>query len=454
MSEHRRLYIGLFTGAALPPLWRYPGADPTGYLRMDHWLSAARKSEAAGVHFLFLADDLGFPLTPRGMHPKAAELGIHFPKADPLPIIPAMAAVTRELGLVVTLPTMSERPQVMARRLATLDHLTGGRLGWNVVTGAGQNASARLLGEELVPHDERYARADEFVDYAVTLWEDSWDDDALVVDPAAGVYARPGAVHEVVYQGEHYRGAGPLAVPPSPQRTPVIFQAGASAAGQDLAARRAEAVFLASEPDALKAQIAGIRRRAVAAGRDPRSVRCLISGTFTVAPTAEEARETRTRLDGMHSIEAAAVNFSFFTGIDLLAFDLDSPLPDITTETGRTNLERYQPKDGGPAPTVRQILEEFQRNGVMGKPFVGTPADVVDQAMAMAEYTDADGLLVQTGPTGTHDDFLDLVMPELHERGLVHARTPGHTLRQQLFGPHATRYPHHRADPGRSRTVA
>jgi FMN-dependent oxidoreductase (nitrilotriacetate monooxygenase family) len=437
--------IGMFQCAGLMGTWKLPDNTATDFLDLNHWLTMARRCEEAGVDFLFFADDYGYPVVNEGLPRTAVRAGVQFPKADPLAILPALAAVTEKLGLVTTLSTMVEKPPMVARKMATLDHMTNGRIGWNVVTGAGQNASARLFGSELTGHDQRYEIAADHVDLSLKLWEGCWDAGALVVDREAGIYADPDKVREISHQGPHFSSKGVLTVPPGPQRTPMLFQAGASAPGRDLAAKYAEAVFLAAEVSALTEQIRDIRRRAEQYGRDPGSIKFLIAGTFIVAETDTEAWAIRERQLASRTLDDAAASYAFFTGLDLSSMEPDKPLDPSAgmTETGRTNVERFLGPD---APTVREILEEFQRNSVMGAPFIGSVQQVTDQAEATIAATGADGFLVQPDHTGTFDSFIDLIMPELRARGLVQTDQPAMTLRERLLG---TGTPHLAADhPG------
>ncbi|WP_029150609.1 NtaA/DmoA family FMN-dependent monooxygenase [Microbacterium indicum] len=435
MAKHWK--IGLFQSMGLMGSWRMPESTSTAFLDLDHWLTMARRGEEEGADFFFLADDYGYPVVGDGIPASAVRAGVQFPKADVSALLPALAAVTDRMGLVTTLSTQVELPPMVARKLATLDNLTKGRVGWNIVTGAGQNASARLFGRELTEHDQRYAIADDHVDLTLKLWEGSWDDGAVVADREPGVYADPDRVREIEHEGPFFRSHGALSVPPGPQRTPVLFQAGASEPGRALAAKYAEGVFLAAEPAAMKAQIADIRRRAGENGRDPRSISCLIAGTFYVAETEDEARAIRERQRSMRTLEEAAASYAFYTGLDLSRMDPDKPLDPSAglTQTGRTNVERYL---GPNAPTVREILEEFQANSVMGAPYVGTPEQVVDAAQEVLEETDADGFLVQPDHAGDFDRFFDLVMPEMRRRGLIAPAGEPTTLRERLggSGPH------------------
>ena len=437
--------IGMFQCAGLMGSWRLPDNTATDFLDLNHWLTMARRCEEAGVDFLFFADDYGYPVVAGGLPATAVRGGVQFPKADPMAILPALAAVTEKLGLVTTLSTTVEQPPMVARKMATLDHMTRGRIGWNIVTGAGQNASARLFGSPMTGHDQRYEIAADHVDLSLKLWEGCWDEGALQMDRETGVFADPDKVREIEHHGPHFSSQGVLTVPPGPQRTPMLFQAGASAPGRDLAAKYAEAVFLAAEVPALTEQIADIRRRAAVYGRDPQSIKFLIAGTFIVAPTDAEARQIRQRQLATRTLDDAAAAYAFFTGLDLSTMDPDQPLDPSAaqTETGRTNVERFL---GPNAPTVRQILEEFQQNSVMGAPFIGAVQQVVDQAAATIAATGADGFLVQPDHTGTFDSFIDLIMPELRARGLVQTDLPAMTLRERLLG---TDTPHLAADhPG------
>ncbi|MEF2977588.1 NtaA/DmoA family FMN-dependent monooxygenase [Subtercola sp. YIM 133946] len=441
MSD-KTLMLGAFQTFGLGGAWRLPANTSVDFLQLDHWVTMAKRLDQAGVDFLFFADDYSYPVLDGRVIDVAIEKAVLFPRGDPSTILSALALVTERLGLVVTSSTTVEKPQMLAKRLATLDHLSKGRIGWNVVTGSGQNASSKLMGEKMIAHDDRYAVADEHVNLTMKLWEGSWEDDALKVDKENGIYADPSKVHEIEHDGPFFKAHGLLTVPPSPQRTPVLFQAGTSPRGRDLAARYAEAVFVAAEVDMMATQIADIKARAEQFGRSADAIKFMPAGTFIVAETEAEARALRERMVGYQTLEGAAAAYAFFTGLDLASMDLDKPLATTKTEQGRTNVERFSGENGKPAPTVRQILDEFRRNGVMGQPFIGTPEQVVDQAEAVIETTGADGFLVQPDPTGGYDDFIDLVMPEMRRRGLLTEAPSGPTLRERIFGEGQARLPH------------
>lgn len=449
----KKLAIGMFQTGAARGTWRIPGREnERNFLDLDYWTDLAQKCEAAGADFLFLADSYGYPVLHGGIIPTAIEKNVQFSKIDSQMLMSAMAAVTEQLGLVTTVSTSVEQPPTVARQYRTLDHLSKGRIGWNIVTGSGQAASALLFGEPLMPHDDRYAKAEDHVELSLKLWEGSWDDGALIRDSATGTWADPEKVHEIVHNGPYYSSKGVLVTPPSPQVTPTLFQAGASSAGRDLAAKYAEAVFLAAESKALSDQITDIRRRALDYGRGPEAIKCLIAGTFRVADSYEQAVADHQAQIATITLEHAATLYAHFTGVDLLSLDLDKPIPASAADNdnGRTNVERFLGPD---APTVREILEEFRANGVMGRPFLGSPEEVVDQAVAMIEETGADGFLVQPEPDGSHDVFFSRVMPELRRRGLLKDELPGTTLREHLFGEGNVRLPD--THPGaRFRTAA
>ncbi|CCH86939.1 Monoxygenase [Modestobacter italicus] len=422
--------------------WRHPDDTSAAYLTIEHWTGLARRFEDAGLDFLFLADSYGYPT----LHDRVIDLAvadaINFPAADPVVLVSAIAAATSRLGVVVTASTTVDKPQVLARRFATLDHLTRGRIGWNIVTGAAQASSARLFGEQMMPHDERYAMAEDSVQLALKLWETSWEDDALRLDKAGGVHADPAKVHEIDHEGPYFRAHGLLTVPPSPQRTPLLFQAGTSGRGRDFAATYAESVFLAGgDPDHVAANIADIRRRAVGYGREPDAIKFLVGAMFVTAPTEAAAQAERQRMLDLSTLENAAAAYAFFTGLDLLAMDLDGPLTG-RTQQGQSSVDRFTGANGAPVATVRQVLEDHRRNGVNGTVFVGEPEHVVDQAEAFVQRTGADGFLVQPYVTpGTYDDLIDLVLPVMRARGLAKEAYEGATLRAHLFGAGRDRLP-------------
>ncbi|MBF4573364.1 NtaA/DmoA family FMN-dependent monooxygenase [Herbiconiux sp. VKM Ac-1786] len=439
------LLLGIFQyigpNGTVGSAWQHPDDTSAEFTKLSHWTGLAKKFEDARLDFLFLADSYGFPALDGQLIPASVREGRGIPHGDPMPLISALAAVTERLGFILTTSTTVEPPAANARRFATLDHFTDGRIGWNIVTGSSGATAAALMGKELIRHDLRYDMADDYVDVSLTLWEGSWEDDALVLDKATGVYADPEKVHLVHHEGPYFRTDGILNLPPSPQRTPLLVQAGASGRGREFAGRNAEAVFVGGgEPATVAANVTGIRQSAVAAGRPADAIKILVGALFITAPTSEEAWAKHARMLELSSDEGAAAIYAGNTGIDLLALDPDKPIAQTETEMGQSNLERYLGKDGTPAPLVRDILENFRRTGINGSVFVGSPDEVADQIEEFVAATGVDGFLIQPHLTPqTYDDLIELLLPVLRERGLARDEYTGDTLRERFFpegGPH------------------
>ncbi|TIC79111.1 NtaA/DmoA family FMN-dependent monooxygenase [Nocardioides sp. GY 10127] len=407
------------------------------FLTLGHWTSLARRLDEAGFDFLFLADSHGWPAVDGQPHPAAVREGRGVPQADPVTVISALAAVTERLGFVVTSSTTVERPAALARRLATLDHFCSGRLGWNIVTGSNGASAAALMGEDLISHDLRYDMAEDYLELCLGLWEGTWRTDAYRRDPSTRTWADPDGVRALTHEGPYFRSHGILNLPPSPQRTPLLVQAGSSGRGLAYAGRNAEAVFVAGgDPLVVARRVAAIRRAAADAGRDPRSVKVLAGVMLLAAETSAEAHARHTRMLERSTLQGAAAVFAGNTGVDLLQFPLDRPLPpDLTTDQGLSNLQRYLGTPEQPGPTVAQILEDFRTTGLNGTVIAGDPEEVVDGAVAFADATDVDGFLLQPDLVpGTFEAVADLVVPVLRERGLAREAPTGATLREHLFG--------------------
>lgn len=441
------LHFGIFQyigpNGTVGSAWQHPDDTSARFTSLRHWIELAQKFDAAGLDFLFLADSYGFPALDGELLPASVREGRGIPQGDPMPVVSALAAATEHLGFIVTTSTTVEPPAANARRFTTLDHLTEGRVGWNIVTGSSGATAAALMGKELIAHDRRYDMADDYVDVSLTLWEGSWEDDALVLDKAAGVYADPQKVHLVHHEGPYFRTDGVMNLPPSPQRTPLLVQAGASGRGRRFAGRNAEAVFVGGgEPATVAANVAGIHEAAVAEGRPAESIKILVGALFITAPTSEQAWAKHAEMLAMSTPEGAAAIYAGNTGIDLLALDPDKPIAQQETQMGQSNLERYLGRDGKPAPLVRDILENFRRTGINGSVFVGSPEEVADQIEAFARETGVDGYLIQPHMTPqTYDDLIELLLPELRRRGLAAEEPQGATLRERLFGEGCVQLP-------------
>lgn len=427
--------------------WRHPDDDSVNYMDLDRWVTMAKKLEGAGIDFLFLADSYGIPTIDGVVPDVALREAVLMPAGDAMTLVAALAGATEKLGLVVTASTMFETPYSNARRFATLDHLSKGRAGWNIVTSASAASAARMFGKEPTAHDLRYDIGDDFLDLSLKFFEGTWEDDAVLADKEAKIYALPERVHPVSHRGPHFSSDGVFPVEPSPQRTPVLFQAGSSGRGRAFAARNAECVLLqGSDVETVAANVTDIRQQAAAYGREEGSIKLLVGLTILTAPTQEEALAKRETMLNLSPIDVAALSYSFLTGLNLLDMDLDQPIGDVAAEQGQSNIERFRGKNGGPAPTVREVLDKFRRDGVRGLVLVGTPEAVVDEMETYLTQTGVDGFIIEPyiNP-GNYDDLIGLILPVLRERGLFHEKT-GDTLRERLFG---TIDPHLPADyPG------
>ncbi|GAA2228756.1 NtaA/DmoA family FMN-dependent monooxygenase [Herbiconiux moechotypicola] len=440
----KEISVGLFEGFLLSngtPAWWHEDSKLDSWLELDHWVSLAKLADEAGFDFLFLADTLGHAERDGDMPREVAEHSIQFPILDPITLVTAMAAATRDLGFVVTASTTAELPYTLARRFATLDHLTKGRIAWNIVTGAQHGVVSKLYGASPIRHDQRYEMADEFVELCARHWETVWDDDAVVADRARKVYAERDRLHPVDFAGEHFSSAGYLSVPPSPQRTPYLFQAGASARGRKTAGRVAEGVFIqATTPEATREVVASIREQARREGRDPNSVKIVSGCTVITAPSRAEAVARHERLlDEYLSIDAG-LHFLALTGVDLLSLDPARPIGDYTSELGQTMIDRY--RVGDTTMAVGEIIEQYRRKGVRGFELIGTPEQVVDDLAEWVEATDIDGIMLEPtyGGSDIYREFAERVMPLLVERGLKAPRAESLTLRERLGGA-ASRLP-------------
>jgi len=408
--------------------WRMPESDPLATTSLAHWAGLARIAEEAGFDSLFLGDVLALL--------QGAERHLS-DTMDPLVILSALAAVTSRIGLIGTLSTSFEPPFHIARRFASLDHITGGRAGWNIVTSSNRLEAGNFGLDGLPAHAGRYAMASDVLDATIALW-DSWDADARVADKQAGLYFDPGKVHPVNHAGPFVRTAGPLNVPRGPQGRPLLVQAGSSEDGRTLAATYADVVFTAqlSLEDA-KAFYDDIKTRAAAAGRDPDEVLVMPGIMPVVGDTRAAAQARLDAIDGVIVREHALEQLSEYLQADARALDLDQPLPDGVGDESRSqaNKSRFSlivtlaRREG---LTVRQLL---QRVGGGRGHFLqaGTAVEIADTMQEWFENGAADGFSVMC-PVLPADlrAFSESVMPELRRRGLLGNGRAGSTLRERL----------------------
>ena len=418
-----------------PGLWRHPRDRSRDYRRLDGWVALAKTLERGLFDGLFLADVLGVYDVFGGSPEAALRHATQTPVNDPLLLVPAMAAATKHLGFGVTVTLSYEPPFPFARRMSTLDHLTDGRIGWNVVTGYLDSAAKGSGQNGQRPHDERYAVAEDYMEVVYKLWEGSWADDAVVADINSGVFTRPERVRKVQHDGPHYNLDALHLSEPSPQRTPVLYQAGTSPAGRAFAARHAECVFMSGPSKKVIApRVAAIRKLASEYGRDPRGILMFAMMTVIVAPTDEEAHAKLTDYRRYADPEGALTLMSGWTGVDFSRFDPDQVVEHVQSEAGRTALENITRADPDRRWTVREVAEHVSIGGI-GPIVVGSPATVADQLEGWIDDTDLDGFnLAFVVRPETFVDVVDMLVPELQRRGRYKTAYRKGALREKLFG--------------------
>lgn len=410
-------------------MWTHLRDRSADYLSLDYWMGLARLLEEGLFDGLFLADVLGIYDVHGGNGDAAIRNAVQVPLLDPMLIVPAMAAATRNLGFGVTCNLAWESPALMARRFSTLDHLTKGRIGWNIVTGY-LDSAARAMGlDRQMAHDDRYDLADEYMEILYRLWEESWAADAVKRDRARGIYADPARVKRIRHEGRQYRLDAPHLVEPSPQRTPVLYQAGASDRGRGFAAQHAECVFLNGGPKPHVAKlVADLRARAA-----PRPIRVFVGATLIIGRTRAEAEAKLADYRQHASIEGALAHASASLGIDLARFDLDEELPEAgQSQAIRSNVEAL--RAATPRATKRALMDRMVL-GSRQPPIIGSVDEVAEELIAWMDQADVDGFnLSRTVTPECLEDVVRLLVPALQERGRYkRAYAPG-TYREKLFG--------------------
>jgi long-chain alkane monooxygenase len=411
--------------------WRHPESQAARYKDLNYWLDLAKLLERGLFDGLFIADVLGIYDVYGGGTEAALRSGAQVPVNDPLLVVPAMATVTEHLGFGVTAATSFEHPYSFARRMSTLDHLTKGRVGWNVVTGYLGSAARNHGLDTITPHADRYDIADEYTEVLYKLWEGSWDDDAVGTEPGRAEYADPTKVHPISHQGKHFRVPGIHLCEPSPQRTPVLYQAGASDRGRQFGAENAEVIFIgAPTKDALREAVADIRGRAEAAGRNPHDVK-IVNGHVVVTGPDEATAQARYQEFRRYIDPAGALAlWSGWLGTDLSRFDLDDPVAVTDNEYLKSSVDTF----GQGQWTLRDFVDAHAIDAEGGFT-VGSPTQVADDLQEWVEETDVDGFNITNVITpGSFVDFVDHVIPELQRRGAYKTSYADGTLRDKLFG--------------------
>jgi long-chain alkane monooxygenase len=425
-----------------PGLWTHPRDRADSYNTLDYWTDLARTLERGKFDAVFLADVLGIYDVYRGSPRAALEGAVQVPVNDPLLLVPAMAMVTEHLGFGVTCTLSYEHPYPFARRMSTLDHLTGGRIGWNIVTGYLNSAAKGVGMARQEGHDTRYEIAEDYMQVVYKLWEASWEEGAVLRDRAGGRFADPDRVHRIEHDGPYFRLSAIHLCEPSPQRTPVLYQAGASTRGRQFAAQHAECVFINGPSKRVIGPIvADLRRRAAAVGRDPAELLIFTMMTVVTDTTPARARDKLAEYRRYASEEGGLVLMSGWTGVDFSKLPLDEPVRFGEHDAMTSALEAFTIADPTRTWTVREIAAHAAIGG-RSPLVVGSAQEVAEELIGWVKDTDVDGFNLAYAVTPeTFTDFVDLVVPELQTRGAYkHDYAPG-TLREKLYGPGRRRLP-------------
>jgi FMN-dependent oxidoreductase (nitrilotriacetate monooxygenase family) len=432
----RQLHLGGFLIASnvthSHAAWRHPGST-TNFYAPEYYHRVGRILERGKFDFVFFADLLAAPLRYGNDPVEPLRRGTQGAATlDPSIVAASIGAVTEHLGIAITKSTTYFHPYELARVFGTLDHVTRGRIAWNIVTSIAQAEAQNFGHEEHLAHEERYARAEEFVQTAVELWS-SWQADAVVGDKQSGVYINPEKVATIHHQGKYHRSRGPLNQPRSPQHRPVLIQAGSSNTGKNFAARWAEAIFeIDPTPEGRRAYYDDVKSRADRFGRNPDHIKIFPSFIPFVGETASIAREKQAFHNELADPISGLITLSVHTDHDFSQYNLDAPIEDIQV-TGTQGLfevaRRLSQRD---KLTLRDIGKLYAQ-GVLLPQLVGTASDIADQIEAGFKNHEADGYILSTAQSpGTFNDFVDYVVPELQRRGLYRKEYTGTTLREHL----------------------
>lgn len=436
------------SGHQAPGLWKHPEDQSEKFDTLEYWTNLAKLLEKGKFNALFIADVLGGYDVYNGNLDAALKSGAQIPLIEPSVIIPPMAAVTKNLGFAVTFSTISENPYHFARRLASLNEITKGRIGWNIVSGYLESASRNLLnGEPLPQHDERYDRAEEYTQVVYKLFLSSWRDDSVVLDKNTGVFTDPNRVRPINHEGKWFKVPGPSIFRPSKyQKLPVVLQAGTSKAGKEFAAKNAEAVFISSfSPEDLKVKISDIKHLAREKyNREEGSIKFLNLITVIVAETEELALKKFQDYKKYGDIDGAQALFGGWTGIDLSKYGYDQELTSVQSNAIRSaaaNWTKCNPGDPDDIKKTREYVSEKITIGGLGPIIVGSVKQVADEIERWVEVSDVDGFNFTYAITPkTFEDLVELLVPELQKRELVWNDYPKEDLvyREHLFGSKST----------------
>jgi FMN-dependent oxidoreductase (nitrilotriacetate monooxygenase family) len=427
----KRFHMAWFTNF-MPGDWNNPLSTGTGSFDGKFFVDMGQAMERAGFDYIMLEDTLMVSEAYRGTAEASLKYALQVPKHDPLPLAAMIASNTSRLGVVATMSTLAYPPFMLARLAATLDHIAGGRFGWNIVT-SGEDAAAQNFGlDKLPPREARYEMADEYVDVVCRLF-DSWAPDAVVKDPVRGIYADHTKVNPINFEGKYFRVRGPLNTVRCPQGRPVFVQAGGSPRGREFAARTADSIIATANGIAgMKEYRDDVRARAAAAGRDPNEIKVLFLVYPVLGETGAEARERHRRtVTSPEYIEAALAAIGTVTDIDFSQFDLDAPLPRLTTNGEQGSLDKFA--QWGSGKTLRQLASERYDGGLE---LIGTPDEVAERMEEAMEAIGGDGFLISSPFQRVSRRFVaeicEGLMPALQRRGLVRTEYRHSFLRDTL----------------------
>jgi FMN-dependent oxidoreductase (nitrilotriacetate monooxygenase family) len=409
-------------------LWRHPRDRSSEYTSMRYWQDLAKTLERGLFDAIFLADVTGVYDVYEGKPDAALRSAVQIPTNDPFTLVPVMAAVTEHLGFGVTGSIPYEPPYAFARRMSSLDHLTDGRIGWNVVTGYLDSAAKGIGKKTQTTHDTRYDIAAEYMEVVYKLWEGSWEDEAVVRDKQSAMFTDPGKVHQISHHGDYFNLDAIHLCEPSPQRSPVIFQAGTSEKGQAFAASHAECIFIGStDIPGTKKVVDNLRRLAVENGRQAQDLKILTMASVVVAGTETQAQEKFRDYSQYASHEGALALMSGWSGIDMSAYDLQQHVENVTTEAIQTAMLSVGSR------TVGDWAESLAVGGA-SPTIVGSPETVADNLQRWVAETGIDGFnLAYTVMPECIEDFVDLVIPVLQERGAYKTSYQDGSFREKLF---------------------
>ncbi|EOE6710829.1 LLM class flavin-dependent oxidoreductase [Acinetobacter baumannii] len=418
-----------------PGLWRHPQDRSVEYKDLEYWTDLAQILERGFFDGIFIADVLGIYDVYHQSAEHALTGAVQVPVNDPLQIVPAMAAVTKHLGFGVTTSISFEHPYPFARRISTLDHLTKGRVGWNIVTSYLESGSKNLGLKTQVNHDNRYDIADEYLEVLYKLWEGSWEEGSVLRDRESGIFADYKKVHPIQHEGKYFTVPGIHICEPSPQRTPVLYQAGASSRGQKFASQNAECVFIAAPSKiATKKVVQGIRQKLAQEGRDPYSVKIYALLSIVTDETDAKAQAKFKEYQIYGSYDGALTLLSGWSGVDFSQYQPTDKVEYIQTNAIQSLLDSYVNADPERVWTIEEIAN-WNSLGGNGPVLVGSAETVSDALEQLVEDTDVDGFnLAYILAHQTFADVVEFIVPELQKRGVYQTSYAQGTLREKLFG--------------------